>query len=53
MRHGQRWCPAAGIAVIEDGQLVEVGTHDQLVDHDHTYGQLWRTWQAEAAHPKA
>jgi len=39
------------IAVIEDGQLVELGAHDQLVAHDHTYGELWRRWQAEAAHP--
>lgn len=35
------------IAVIEDGHLVELGTHDQLVDHNKTYGQLWRTWHAE------
>jgi ATP-binding cassette subfamily C protein len=35
------------IAVMEAGQLVELGTHSELVHAGRTYGQLWRTWHAE------
>jgi ABC-type multidrug transport system fused ATPase/permease subunit len=32
------------IAVMEAGELVELGTHDELVSTDGIYGKLWRTW---------
>ncbi|MFK4085389.1 ABC transporter ATP-binding protein [Kribbella sp. NPDC020789] len=35
------------IAVMEAGELVELGTHQELVAADHVYGRLWRTWHAE------
>ncbi|TDD59462.1 ABC transporter ATP-binding protein [Kribbella antibiotica] len=36
------------IAVMEAGRLVELGTHDELVTANGTYGRLWRTWHAQA-----
>lgn len=36
------------IAVMEAGQLVELGTHNDLVQAGGTYGTLWQTWHAEA-----
>lgn len=30
------------IIVMDDGQVVEEGTHDQLVNRDSLYGRLWR-----------
>ncbi|GAA1674352.1 ABC transporter ATP-binding protein [Kribbella yunnanensis] len=35
------------IAVMEAGQLVELGTHDELVEAGGVYGTLWRTWNAD------
>jgi ABC-type multidrug transport system fused ATPase/permease subunit len=32
------------IAVMEAGELVELGTHDELVSAGGTYGRLWHTW---------
>lgn len=39
------------IAVMEDGRLVELGTHNELLNRNHVYGQLWRTWHADEAGP--
>ncbi|MFC7625490.1 ABC transporter ATP-binding protein [Microlunatus sp. GCM10028923] len=39
------------IAVMEAGELVELGTHDELVSADGVYGELWRTWHAEPDDP--
>jgi hypothetical protein len=39
------------IAVMEKGELVELGTHDELVTAGGTYGKLWRTWHAEPEEP--
>ncbi|WP_134116194.1 ABC transporter ATP-binding protein [Kribbella kalugense] len=36
------------IAVMEAGELVELGTHDELVRAGRVYGQLWQTWHAES-----
>ncbi|MEV4260903.1 ABC transporter ATP-binding protein [Kribbella sp. NPDC049584] len=35
------------IAVMEAGELVELGTHHQLVTANGPYGQLWQTWHTE------
>ncbi|MFC9688671.1 ABC transporter ATP-binding protein [Kribbella sp. NPDC056951] len=35
------------IAVMEAGELVELGTHDELVEAGGVYGTLWRTWNAD------
>jgi ATP-binding cassette, subfamily B, bacterial len=32
------------VAVLSDGRLVELGTHDDLVARDGFYAQLWRSW---------
>jgi ABC-type multidrug transport system fused ATPase/permease subunit len=32
------------VAVIEDGKLSELGTHDELVDRDGSYAALWDSW---------
>ncbi|WP_432882109.1 ABC transporter ATP-binding protein [Kribbella sp. CA-245084] len=39
------------IAVMEAGQLVELGTHHHLVTTNGPYGQLWQTWHAEPDSP--
>lgn len=39
------------IAVMENGELVELGTHDELVSAGGVYGRLWRTWHAEPQEP--
>jgi ATP-binding cassette subfamily C protein len=35
------------IAVMEAGELAELGTHDELVRAGGVYGRLWRTWRAD------
>ncbi|MEU3790204.1 ABC transporter ATP-binding protein [Streptomyces fructofermentans] len=32
------------IAVVEDGRIAELGSHDQLVAADGAYAALWRSW---------
>ncbi len=32
------------IAVVSEGRVVELGTHDELVDRDGDYAALWRAW---------
>jgi ATP-binding cassette subfamily B protein len=34
------------IAVLQDGRLVELGTHDALLAHDGFYAALWASWEA-------
>jgi ABC-type multidrug transport system fused ATPase/permease subunit len=35
------------VAVVEDGLLQELGTHDELVEHDGSYASLWGSWHAD------
>ncbi|MGW7823260.1 ABC transporter ATP-binding protein [Streptomyces puniciscabiei] len=35
------------VAVMEDGRLTELGTHEDLVTADGAYANLWRTWHGE------
>ncbi|MDX3005412.1 ABC transporter ATP-binding protein [Kribbella solani] len=35
------------IAVMEAGELVELGTHDELVSAGGVYGNLWQTWHGD------
>ena len=35
------------IAVIDDGQIAEWGSHDQLLASNGSYAQLWRSWRDE------
>ncbi|MBA3245005.1 MAG: ABC transporter ATP-binding protein [Actinobacteria bacterium] len=32
------------VAVVEDGKLAELGTHDELVGQDGSYAALWESW---------
>jgi ABC-type multidrug transport system fused ATPase/permease subunit len=35
------------VAVVEDGQLEEIGTHDELVARGGSYAALWDSWHSE------
>ncbi|OKI92038.1 multidrug ABC transporter ATPase [Streptomyces sp. CB01249] len=35
------------VAVMQDGRITELGTHDDLVTSDGAYAALWRSWHGE------
>ncbi len=35
------------VAVVEDGNITEIGTHDELVAANGAYAALWRSWRDE------
>jgi len=39
------------VAVVEDGVISEIGSHDELVHADGSYASLWRSWHGEPAVP--
>jgi ABC-type multidrug transport system fused ATPase/permease subunit len=37
------------VAVVEDGQISELGSHDELLASGGAYAALWRSWQSQPA----
>ena len=37
------------VAVLEDGRIVELGSHDELVRAGGAYAALWHSWHGPAA----
>jgi ABC-type multidrug transport system fused ATPase/permease subunit len=35
------------VAVVEDGRIVELGSHHELVEADGAYAALWRSWHGD------
>ena len=35
------------VAVVEEGLLAEVGTHDELVEREGSYDSLWDSWHGD------
>lgn len=41
------------VAVMDDGRLTELGTHDELVARGGAYARLWHSWHGDPAPPTA
>lgn len=37
------------VAVVDDGRIVEVGSHDELLAAGGPYAALWRSWHGRGA----
>jgi len=35
------------VAVVEDGMISELGSHDELVDAGGSYAALWESWHGD------
>jgi len=35
------------VAVVEDGLLQELGTHDELIAEKGAYAELWESWRTD------
>ena len=35
------------VAVVDGGQITEIGPHEELVDADGDYAKLWHSWQSD------
>ena len=40
------------VAVVEDGQVRELGSHDELLAMGGSYAALWASWQSDGAGPR-
>ncbi len=38
------------VAVVEDGLIAEIGSHDELVASDGSYAALWASWHGHGGH---
>jgi ABC-type multidrug transport system fused ATPase/permease subunit len=41
------------VAVVEDGLVTELGSHDELMAAGGSYAALWESWQTDGAHEPA
>ncbi|CCH78636.1 putative ABC transporter [Nostocoides japonicum T1-X7] len=39
------------VAVVEDGLVSELGSHEELMEHGGAYADLWRSWTQDATAP--
>ncbi len=39
------------VAVVADGKITEIGSHDELIASDGSYAALWRSWHGETSSP--
>ena len=37
------------VAVVEDGRVTELGSHDELIEQDGSYAALWRSWRSDGS----
>ena len=36
------------VAVVEDGRVTELGTHDELLARGGSYADLWTSWMSDS-----
>ncbi|MDP9318750.1 MAG: ABC transporter ATP-binding protein, partial [Actinomycetota bacterium] len=39
------------VAVVADGKIAEIGSHDELIESGGSYAALWRSWHGETDSP--